>query len=126
MPQPLPSDVANRSKARKLEVERVTNWEDLVHESSCWDELAGAAIEPNVFYSSFAVLAAMRHLAPSGQPEFLIVRGIDSSDPKAAAVWCGFSPLMRSERERIYLQPNKSDTFSAFSASRLRCEIGSG
>lgn len=98
MPQSLPSDVANRSKARKLEIERVTHWEDLVHESSCWDELAGAALEPNVFYTSFAVLAAMRHLTPSGEPEFLIVRGIDSTAPKAAAVWCGFFPFMKSPR----------------------------
>jgi len=98
MPQPLPAEVTNRSGARKLEVERVTHWEDLVHESSCWDELAGAAIEPNVFYSSFAVLAAMRHLTPSGEPEFLIVRGFDSGAPKAAAVWCGFLPLMKSPR----------------------------
>lgn len=98
MPLSLPSDGASRSKARRLEVERVTHWEDLVHESSCWDDLAGAAIEPNVFYSSFAVLAAMRHLTLSGDPEFLIVRGIDSAAPKAAAVWCGFFPLMKSTR----------------------------
>lgn len=98
MPQPVPSDVANRSKARKLEVERVTHWEDLVQESSCWDDLAGAAIEPNVFYSSFAVLAAMRHLTPSGEPEFLVVRGIDSVAPNAAAAWCGFFPLMKFPR----------------------------
>ena len=96
MPQSFTPDVANRSKARKLEVERVTHWEDLVHELSCWDELAGAAIEPNVFYSSFAVLAAMRHLSPSGEPEFLVVRGIDSAAPQAAAVWCGFFPFMKS------------------------------
>ena len=96
MPQPLPSNGANRSRARKLEVELVTNWENLVHESSCWDELAGTAIEPNIFYSSFAVLAAMRHLNPPGEPESLIVRGIDISCPKAATVWCGFFPLMKA------------------------------
>jgi hypothetical protein len=88
----------NRDRSWKLEVERVANWQDLVHESACWDELAGAAIEPNMFYTSFAVLAAMRHLAPCGEPEFLIVRGIDIAAPKAAAVWCGFFPLMRFPR----------------------------
>ncbi len=98
MPQALPSDDANRSKGRLLEVEEVSRWEDLVHESSCWDELAGAAIEPNVFYSSFAVLAAMRHLIPLGEPQFLIVRGTDIGAPKGAAVWCGFFPLMKFPR----------------------------
>lgn len=96
MPQPLPSGAANQPGARKLEVERVTHWEDLVHETSCWDELAADAIEPNVFYSSFAVLAAMRHLSPYGEPEFLIVRGIDIGAAKAAGVWCGFFPLMKT------------------------------
>lgn len=98
MPWPIPCDVANRSRAWKLEVERVTNWEDLARESACWDELAADAIEPNVFYSSFAVLAAMRHLAPCGEPEFLVVRGTDFGAPGTPAVWCGFFPLMRFPR----------------------------
>lgn len=38
----------------------------------------------------------MRHLTPSGEPEFLIVRGIDTGAPGDAAVWCGFFPFMKS------------------------------
>jgi CelD/BcsL family acetyltransferase involved in cellulose biosynthesis len=90
--------VANEAQVvatpRRFTIELIQRWQDLQAETDAWDELAARAIEPNVFYSSGALLAAMRHLAPAGEPAFLVVRGHDSDSGRDGSCWCGFFPCM--------------------------------
>jgi CelD/BcsL family acetyltransferase involved in cellulose biosynthesis len=91
-----PSGVATR----KYTVELVERWQDLESQVAAWDDLADTAVEANHFFSSGAVIAAMRHLQPEGKPAFLIVRGSDPSAPLGAPVWCGFFPFFRHRSYR--------------------------
>jgi CelD/BcsL family acetyltransferase involved in cellulose biosynthesis len=91
-----PSGVATR----KYTVELVERWQDLESQVAAWDELADTAVEPNHFFSSGALLAAMRHLRPEGNPAFLIVRRSDPGAPGASPVWCGFFPFLRHRSYR--------------------------
>jgi len=86
--------------ARTYTVEVVERWQDLEAQVAAWDELAGTAVEPNPFFSAGAVLAAMRHLRPEGEPAFLVVRGSDASSPGKAPIWCGFFPFFRHRTYR--------------------------
>jgi CelD/BcsL family acetyltransferase involved in cellulose biosynthesis len=91
---------------RRFTVELVERWQDLQAETEAWDELAARAVEPNPFYAPAAVLAALRHLAPAGQPAFLVVRGHDSDTSEFGGAWCGFFPFMRFARYRGLWLPN--------------------
>jgi CelD/BcsL family acetyltransferase involved in cellulose biosynthesis len=86
--------------ARGYTVEVVERWQTLESQVAEWDELADHALEPNHFYSAAAVLAAMRHLQPPGDPAFLVVRSAGSESSGAPPRWCGFFPLLRFRRYR--------------------------
>jgi CelD/BcsL family acetyltransferase involved in cellulose biosynthesis len=78
----------------------VARWEDLRRCVEPWDDLVDAAIEPNVFYSSFALLPAMQHLKPAGEPRFLVVRASKQGAKNDAPVWTGFFPFVKRRRYR--------------------------
>lgn len=100
LPPPLPADVRQTTVPRDYSVEVVRQWEDLADQVPLWDDLSAHAAEPNVFYSSFALLAAMRHLKPVGTSEFLVIRATDRGKPFAPPIWCGFFPFVRQRRIR--------------------------
>lgn len=96
MSLPPPSGVAKHEYTIQL----VERWQDLESQVAAWDDLSAAAVEPNHFYSPAAVIAAMRHLSPEGEPAFLIVYRRDPSAPGSPPLWCGFFPFVRHRTYR--------------------------
>lgn len=100
LPAPLPPNAKASPTPRTFSVEVVTRWEDLHDQVEPWDDLADAAIEPNVFYSSFALVPAMQRLDPAGEPRFLVVRASKQGAKNDSPVWAGFFPFVRRRRYR--------------------------
>lgn len=93
LPPPLPGDVPNPHLARDYSVAVFEDWRDLASHVQDWDTLLDSALEPNVFFSSSAVLSAMRHLPLPGKPRFLLVQSTERGRPKAPPTLCGFFPF---------------------------------
>jgi CelD/BcsL family acetyltransferase involved in cellulose biosynthesis len=104
----VPGNATPDPSLRSYEVELVERWQALESQAelAAWDDLAAQAIEPNHFFSSGAVLAAMRHLRPAGEPAFLVVRAKNLRAPNRPAIWCGFFPLVRFRSYRGVWIPN--------------------
>lgn len=65
-----------------------------------WDALAGAALEPNVFYESWMLLPALDTLAASDEVAVLVVWTSDPAQPAAPPVLGAMFPLQRLKRFR--------------------------
>ena len=64
-----------------------------------WEELAAAALEPNVFYEPWMLLPALRHLHSGADLQFVFVYAEGPRSTDQAPVLYGFFPL---ERESHY------------------------
>ena len=65
---------------------------------AAWDQLAAAAVEPNVFHEAWMLLPALRSFA-GGRMLFLLVYAADPGWPQGPPLLAGFFPL---ERARHY------------------------
>lgn len=72
-------------------IEIAREGDGLVHRIAEWDELSRNAIEPNVFYESGALLAAVRHLPLPGPLCCVFVYRSDDGDRRLIA----FAPFVR-------------------------------
>ena len=73
-------------------VERL-QWPDLAARTCEWERLADEALEPNVFLEPGFALAAAQHLAPSPQPDFLVVTSRESPSE-----WRALCPVILPRR----------------------------
>jgi len=65
---------------------------------SAWEQLAAAAIEPNVFYEPFFLLPAIESLRGNVELEFVLVYASRHDNLQDPPVLCGFFPLQRHRR----------------------------
>lgn len=73
--------------------------EELAQHVAAWDELAAAAIEPNVFYESWMLLPALKAFGTSQDLRFVLLYTEEAAEPSRQPILCGFFPL---ERQRSY------------------------
>ena len=60
---------------------------------AAWEELAAAAIEPNVFYEPWMLMPALRAYGAAGRLLFALVQAPDPARPLGPPLLCGFFPL---------------------------------
>jgi len=60
---------------------------------AAWEELAAAAIEPNVFYEPWMLMPALRAYGVDRRLLFALVQAPDPSRPLGPPLLCGFFPL---------------------------------
>lgn len=87
----------------KMRVEMLHRTEDLAGHVAAWDDLAAAAIEPNVFYEPWFLLPALEHLEPIPEQRFVLVYGAGGKDGRE--VLCGFFPLQACRTETAVALP---------------------
>lgn len=68
---------------------------DLQQHVSAWEELAAAALEPNVFYEPWMLLPALRHLRGDADLQFAFVYAEGAGSADREPVLCGFFPFER-------------------------------
>lgn len=94
MPAPIPRTV----------VEIARDDGELVRRVAEWDELARNAVEPNVFFESGALLAAVRHLPPQGPLCCVFVYQAEAQGAGSDRRLIAFAPFVRvrkGPRDRI-------------------------
>ncbi len=60
-----------------------------------WQDLASAALEPNVFYEPWLLLPALRAFGASDRLQFVLVLAADPARPSQPPLLCGLFPLER-------------------------------
>jgi len=90
-----PARGAGRPKMSIVVVEDPAALADYV---PAWQELAGSAIEPNVFYEPWMLLPAIQAYAGERDLRFVFVQASDPADPSATPMLCGVFPLERKRR----------------------------
>jgi len=60
---------------------------------AAWEDLAAAAIEPNVFYEPWMLMPALRAYGGAGRLLFALVQAPDPARPLGPPLLCGFFPL---------------------------------
>jgi CelD/BcsL family acetyltransferase involved in cellulose biosynthesis len=63
---------------------------------AAWDDLAGAVLEPNVFYESWFLLPALRHLGAGLDLRFVLIYATEPDE--GSRVLCGLFPLESRKR----------------------------
>ena len=89
-PRPVAGAVANKSGLSVTVVEDLT---DLERHISAWEDLAAAALEPNVFYEPWMLMPALQAYGPEKRSLFALVQTTDPARPLGAPLLCGFFPL---------------------------------
>jgi CelD/BcsL family acetyltransferase involved in cellulose biosynthesis len=87
--------MAVTSPVAGLSVEVVEDAAGLEKYVAAWDDLAAAAVEPNVFYESWMLLPALRAFGTGRDLRFLLVFAPNSGRPNQPLL-CGFFPLERA------------------------------
>jgi Acetyltransferase (GNAT) domain len=95
MPNILAANVARVSEAR-LSTRLVKSVDDLLPFVQRWETLAATALEPNVFYEPWQVIAALQNLTDAPSLELLLVVD-EATDPPGL---CGVFALQRSSTYR--------------------------
>jgi len=85
-----------RTSNPHISIEIARTLDELTQFSTDWDELARCAVEPNIFYESGAVLAAIRHLATTWRIccVFVYLDCVENRDIGRTLI--GFFPFQRS------------------------------
>jgi GNAT acetyltransferase-like protein len=91
--EPHPSEVAVTTDGAKMSVEIVDDLTALEKHIAAWEELAAAAIEPNVFYEPWMLMPALRAYGGAGRLLFALVQTPDPARPLGPPLLCGFFPL---------------------------------
>jgi CelD/BcsL family acetyltransferase involved in cellulose biosynthesis len=89
-----PPHSADTGPAAGLSVEVVADAAGLEKYVAAWDDLAAAAVEPNVFYESWMLLPALRAFGAGRDLRFLLVFAPTPGRPNQPLL-CGFFPLER-------------------------------
>src|SRR5262249_344472 len=77
----------------KMSVVIVDDLTALEKHIASWEELAAAAIEPNVFYEPWMLMPALRAYGGAGRLFFALVQAPDPARPLGPPLLCGFFPL---------------------------------
>src|SRR5499426_200631 len=88
-----PSEVDVTTDGAKMSVVIVDDLTALEKHITAWEELAAAAIEPNVFYEPWMLMPALRAYGGDGRILFALVQAPDPARPLGPLLLCGFFPL---------------------------------
>jgi len=88
-----PSEVDVTTGAAKMSVVIVDDLAALEKHIAGWEELAAAAIEPNVFYEPWMLMPALRAYGGAGRLLVALVQTPDPARPHGPPLLCGFFPL---------------------------------
>jgi hypothetical protein len=91
--EPRPREVAVTTDGAKMSVVIVDDLTALEKHVAAWEELAAAAIEPNVFYEPWMLMPALRAYGGAGRLLFALVQTPDPARPLGPPLLCGFFPL---------------------------------
>src|SRR5262245_30739173 len=89
-PRPVADAVANKSELSVMVVEDLTVLERYV---SAWEDLAAAALEPNVFYEPWMLMPAIRAFGAGRRLRFALILAPDPARPTGAPLLAGLFPL---------------------------------
>src|SRR5262245_13869211 len=92
-PEPRQSDGDVTADGAKMSVVVVNDLTDLEKYVAAWEDLAAAAIEPNVFYEPWMLMPALRAYGAERRSLFALVQAPDPARPTGAPLLCGFFPL---------------------------------
>jgi len=92
-PEPRPSGGDVTANGAKMSVVVVTDLTDLEKYVTAWEDLAGAAIEPNVFYEPWMLMPAVRAYGVDRRSLFALVLAPDPARPLGPPLLCGLFPL---------------------------------
>ena len=92
-PEPRPSDGDVTADGAKMSVVVVTDLTALERYFAAWEDLAGAAIEPNVFYEPWMLMPALRSYGAERRSLFVLVQTPDPARPLGQPLLCGLFPL---------------------------------
>jgi CelD/BcsL family acetyltransferase involved in cellulose biosynthesis len=85
-------------KGPTLSIVTARTWAELEPYQSTWDELAAAALEPNIFYESWMVRPALECLAGGQELLFVMVIAELPGGARPSPLVVGFFPLERRRR----------------------------
>src|SRR5262245_6769229 len=91
--EPRPSVADVTTDGAKMSVVIVDDLTGLEEHIAAWEELAAAAIEPNVFYEPWMLMPALRAYGGAGRLLFALVQTPDPARPLGPPLLCGFFPL---------------------------------
>ena len=77
----------------KMSVIVVNDLTDMEKYVDAWEDLAGAAIEPNVFYEPWMLMPAIRAYGVNRRSLFVLVQAPDPARPFGPPLLCGLFPL---------------------------------
>jgi len=89
-PRPVADAVANKSELSVMVVEDLTALERYV---SAWEDLAAAALEPNVFYEPWMLMPAIRAFGAGQRVRFALITAPDPARPLGPPLLAGLFPL---------------------------------
>jgi CelD/BcsL family acetyltransferase involved in cellulose biosynthesis len=89
-PRPPAGGVANKSGLSVTVVEDLTALERYV---PAWEDLAAAALEPNVFYEPWMLMPAIRAFGAGRRLRFALILAPDTARPTGAPLLAGLFPL---------------------------------
>jgi len=90
-PRPSGGDVM--ADGAKMSVVVTNDLTELEGHVAAWEDLAGAAIEPNVFYEPWMLMPALRAYGAERRSLFALVQAPDPARPHGPPLLCGFFPL---------------------------------
>src|SRR5262245_57432084 len=88
-----PPEVDVTTDGAKMSVVIVDDLTTLENHVAAWEELAAAAIEPNVFYEPWMLMPALRAYGGAGRLLFALVQTPDPARPLGPQLLCCFCPL---------------------------------
>src|SRR5215470_5266654 len=94
-PRPVAGAVANKSGLSVTVVEDLT---DLERHVSAWEDLAAAALEPNVFYEPWMLMPAIRAFGAGQRVRFALITAPDPARPAGAPLLAGLFPLEQQSK----------------------------
>src|SRR5205807_1423311 len=97
-----PNRVAAAAPAMSVRI--VKGAQALTEHVPAWDALASAALEPNVFFESWALLPAIDKLPFGSDVLIALVYGADPASPERPARLCGLFPLERRRWRGLPIQ----------------------
>jgi Acetyltransferase (GNAT) domain len=92
-PEPRPSGGDVMADGAKVSVVVVNDVTDLEKYVAAWEDLADAAIEPNVFYEPWALMPALRAYGVDMRSMFALILAPDPARPLGPPLLCGLFPL---------------------------------
>src|SRR5215475_1292901 len=92
-PEPPLFDGDVTADGAKMSVVVVNDLTDLEKYVAAWEDLAAAAVEPNVFYEPWMLMPALRAYGVDRRSLFALVLAPDPARPLGPPLLCGFFPL---------------------------------